>query len=196
MFQLRYILGFLGFIAFIIFIIVLIARLATQNGRQQLDLAPTARLAEAASTDADFVFTESGPIVAEEEHYQIRITVNRSGRRIEVIRGFQNNVVASADFGNNEEAFRSFLAAIDRTGYSRERSTDFDNEEGLCPKGRRYVFTSDQFGEDFRRWDTSCMNVRGSFGGSINTARELYQDQIPDYNRFISGVRRDTELSI
>lgn len=191
----RYILGLLGFIFLIILVIILFARMGNR-GRTELDLDPLPQLVEAASSDADFVFTEQGPIVAEENHYQIRISIDRISRRVEVIRGYQNSVVAQQNFDNNEQAFEQFLSALDRNGYSNEAKSEFDSEEGLCSQGRRYIFESNQFSERFRRWSTSCSKIRGNFGGAIERVRQLFRDQIPEYSKFISDTRRETGLKL
>lgn len=190
----RYILGFLGFLALIILVIILIAR---GSGRDSsLNVAPAPELAEAASTDARFTLTENGPIVAEEEHYRIRITVSRVGRRVEVIRGYGSNVVAQANFDNSEDSFRAFLSALDRNGYTIESRTRFESEAGLCSSGRRFVAESNQFDSEFRRWWTSCSNFKGSFGGASSAVQRLFTDQIPEYRQFISDTRRATGLRI
>ncbi len=189
---LRTILSVLAFIVVIIFIIVMFARLTGNRGPEPL---PAPSLSEVASSDAQFTFTESGPIVAEENHHQIRIRISRMSRTVEVVRGYQNLVVASQTLPNTEAAFSEFLSALDRAGYGGQRNTRFATEEGICPNGRRFVFVSDQFNEDFRRWTTSCQE-KGSFAGSLNVVRQLYTSQIPEYNQFISGTRRETGLNL
>jgi hypothetical protein len=191
----RYIMGLLGFIVLIILVIVLFARMGNRSD-SNLDLASAPRLDEAASSDASFTYIEHGPIVAEEEHHEIRITVSRISRRIEIVRGYQDTVVAQANFDNNEQAFGQFLSAIDRGGYNLENKTDFESEVGLCPREKRYIFQSNQFSESFRRWTSSCRNIKGSFGGSLSTVRALFRDQIPDYRKFITETRKATDLDL
>lgn len=189
----RAILGFFGFVILAILVIILIAR--NTGGRDPATLETKVSLASVASTESEFVFTESGPIVAEENFYQIVIKISRDLRTIDVIRGYQGSVVATKSFANNSQAFSDFLNAIDRAGYTAEQNTNLDSEAGVCPAGQRYVFTSDQNGEDFRRWSTSCRE-RGNFGGTLNTILRLYQDQIPDYTQFIRDTRTATGLEL
>lgn len=185
----RYILGFISFIALIILGIVLIARVSNR-GDNTIELAPTINLVEAVDSNADFVFTEQGPIVANEDHYQIRITVNRNNRRVEYIKGYEGTVVSQINLDNNEESFRQFLSAIDRVGFDTTRETKFDSEAGLCPRGRRYILESEQADNSFRRWTTSCNKQLGDFGGNLNSVASLFRKQIPNYTKFVSQGRR------
>lgn len=189
--MIKAILGFVAFIVLIVFIVVMIAR--SNDNRPSVSASP--QLSTAASSDAEFSYTESGPIVAEENHFRINITVNKWSRTIRVYRGYQNNVVASSSFNNNEAAFADFLSALERSGYTTKRATRYDSEAGLCPLNRRFVFESDQFGEDFRSWTTNCQE-KGNFGGRLSTNSTLFEDQIPDYNTFISNTHRDTGLNL
>ncbi len=186
------ILGFIAFVVVIIFVLVLFIRGGRDNPAPLVD---DNRLITAAQSDADFKFKESGPIVAEENHYRIEISVSRSRRTIDVYRGYDNLKVASNSFGNTEASFEQFLSALDNAGYRNERRTSLDSEAGVCPKGRRYVMESNQFGEEYRRWTSSCPDS-GNFGGLFSVVRELYQQQIPDYTTFIANTRKETGLKI
>lgn len=188
----RPVFGFIAFVVIIIFLIVLIVRGGNDSGAPA---TPRPELASAAQTDATFTFTSAGPIVANEDFAQIRINVTRNSRSVQVYRGYNETLVASQHFDNNTEAFNQFLSALDRAGYTAERRTNLESEAGICPSGRRFVFESDQFGEDFRRWTTSCQE-NGNFAGSLNVVRQLYTSQIPEYNQFISGTRRETGLNL
>ena len=190
--MLKGILGFVAFIVLVIFIVVIVARGGDNNSSTN---APVPQLSAAASSDATFVYMEDGPIVAEEDHFRITISVSRWNRTINVYQGYENNVVSTASFGNNEAAFSDFLSAIDRAGYTSKRATRYDSEAGLCALNSRFRFESDQFGEDFSRWTTLCRE-KGNFGGNFSNTRTLYRDQIPEYSDFISNTRRSTGLSI
>lgn len=184
----------LGTIAFIILIVVVVVIFA-RGGNDTPTNQPVPQLAEAAVSDAVFSFTEAGPIVAEEDHFRIRTSVSRFNRTVTVFRGYDNVVVAEQSFSNSETAFKEFLSALSRAGYTGERGTSFDSEAGVCPTGRRFVFESDQFGQDFRRWTTNCTE-KGSFAGRFSTTRTLFTSQIPEYNTFIRDTRRETGLAL
>lgn len=184
--------GFLAFVVLVIFIVVMIAR-GGNNTNQSGEVVP--KLAEAASSDAEFRFTEAGPIIAEEDHYRIDITVSRNRRDVVVYQGYNNVQVASQTFSNSEAAFEEFLSALEQAGYTKERRTAYASEAGLCPTRQRYVFESNQFGEEFRRWTTDCVE-RGNFDGNFGVNRTLFQSQIPDYSTFIANTRRATGLNL
>ncbi len=189
----RYILSFLGFLAVIVFLIVLIFRLGSSNN--VTPTAPAVDMAKVASSSASFIFTEEGPIVAEEDHYQIRITVSDTNRRVEILRGYQYNVVAQADFDNNSQAFSQFVSALAQNGYNKERKTRLTSEDGVCATGRRFIFETSPADVLPRRWSTTC-EEKGNIGGNINRITDLYRKQIPGYEKFISDAKRATGLKI
>ncbi len=183
--------AFLGFVVLVIFVVVLVAR----GGNDTPDVEPAPQLAEAASSDATFRLTELGPITAEEDHFRVEIAVSRDNREIVVYQGYNNLVVASQRFSNSQAAFEEFLSALDRAGYTNSRNTNYESEAGLCPTRSRFVFTSDQFDEEFRRWTTECRE-KGNFGGDFSTNQLLFENQIPELNTFLSDTRRATGLSL
>lgn len=189
---LKAVFGFLGFVVLVILIVVIVARGGNDN---RASLEPVPSLAEAASSDASFRFIEAGPIVAEEDHFRIEINVSRNDREIIVYRGYNNVQAASARFSNSQAAFEEFLSALDRSGYTTSRRTGFESEAGVCPTNRRYIFESNQFDEDFRRWTTNCRE-KGSFGGDFTTIRRLFRNQIPEIDAFITETRRETGLQL
>lgn len=156
---------------------------------------PGPRLNTAFDTDASFNFSERGPIVARENHYQIDISISRQTRVIKVIRGYEGEVVASKSFSNDQNAFSDFLSALDRAGYTKHRSSSLEDEQGICPLNSRYVFESDQFDKKFRLWTTSCQE-RGNFGGNFEVISRLFRDQIPEREQFLSDTSSTTGLEI
>ncbi len=191
--MIKALLGFVAFIFLILFIVIMIARGGKSGNNVVRKDIP--QLNTAASSDANFQFTQDGPIVAEEDHFSIQISVNKSNRTVRVIRGYKGQVVASSSFGNNEAAFADFLSALDRAGYTNVNRSRYQSEAGLCPLNNRFVFQSDQFEKDFRTWTTSCRE-NGTFGGNFSTISSLFRDQIPNYNQFISSTRQTTGLSL
>ncbi|MCA9348451.1 hypothetical protein KC867_03510 [Candidatus Saccharibacteria bacterium] len=186
------ILAFISFIFLILVIVIIVAKGGSDNSST---VSTRAKLSESANSEAVFTFTERGPIVADEDHYNIQITVNRHTRVIKILKGYEGNVVATQSFTNNQEAFSDFVSALENAGYEGKKSTKYASEEGVCPAGRRYVFESNQFDEDFRRWTSNC-DVKGDFAGSLSVIQGLYKDQIPEYNKFISETRASTGLSL
>lgn len=187
------IIGFVAFVALVIFVVVIVARGGNDTGQKNLE--PVPKLSEAAASAAKFSLIEQGPIVAEEEHYRVNITIGRDSREIVVYRGYDEVKVASKTFSNSQGAFEEFLSAIDRAGFTTVRRTSLDSEAGLCPTRRRYVLESNYDNKEFRRWTTDCRE-KGDFGGVFATIRTLFRNQIPNYNSFISETRVATGLSL
>jgi hypothetical protein len=188
----RYILGVIGFIAIFVILIVLIFSLHSPSGSNTTQTnTPVPKLADLAGGDTVTRFTSDGPIVAEENHRSVRIMIDQHHRSIDVIQGYQGTVLATENFDNNKDAYATFLAALDRAGFTLERKTKLDSEAGLCPTGGRLIFElyntpNDSSYKPFRRWSTTCSSSQADFGGSVGTVTGLFKAQIPNYNAFIS----------
>ena len=184
----RYVLGVLGLIILAIFAIALIGRSGTNV---QQEGKPVVSLVDYENSGATVSHTTEGRIVGEDMHKSIRITVNRSERKAEVLTGYQGTVEKSQSFANNSEAFKIFIRALSNAGFTRERETEQKDERGICPQANRFIYElRDDSGKEITRlWSTSCGSRQGTFGGDASTIRRLFQDQITDYNRFVSGIK-------
>lgn len=136
-------------------------------------------------------YTVRGPIVGNEQHQSIRITINRDDRRIEVLEGYNDNVIKSQTTKNTQEAYQAFIEAIYGAGFTNEVNGKDRGVEGqVCPLGRNFSFEVDPGRSgSFYSWSTSCSNKFGTFAGKRGTIDTLFRQQIPGYNNFVSGVR-------
>ncbi len=184
----KYILGVLGLIILAIFAIALIGRGGSQT---QLGGKPVVSLLDYANSGATISHTTKGRIVGDDTHKSIRIAVNKNERKVEVVSGYQGLIEKSQSFANNPEAFKIFIHALSTAGYTRERVTDLKDELGICPQGNRFIYElRDETGKEVTRlWSTNCSGRQGNFGGSSGVIRRLFQDQITDYSRVVTGVR-------
>jgi len=141
-----------------------------------------------AATQARFLV--SGPIVAEQEHYEYEIFVNENVVTMKTYVGYDKEEVNSRSFKNTQSAYDTFLAALQRMDVTalRENTKEDDSEQGVCPSGRRYVMNVD----DLRRWSASCSRRVGNAGFRMNDVRELFEDQIPR-NDF-RDLRREIDM--
>jgi len=188
----RYILAVIGFIIGFILLIVLIVTLRPSTSSTNRTNTPSPKLADLASTDATVRYSTAGPINAQEDHREIRITVNNDERVVDVLQGYQGDVLAHETFTNSTEAYQSFLAGLDRAGFTLTKKTNLDTEAGLCPTSNRYVYElydtpANSAYKAFRRWSISC-GTTASFGGSASTVRTLFTSQIPNYATFINDT--------
>lgn len=138
--------------------------------------------------DSKVVFTVDGQVVADEKHQAVRITVGRSSKQIEILQGYQGNVIKSQSFDNNQQAYDVFLRALSRLGFAKKRSTTVTDERGVCPTGQRYISQIiDNNDQVLRTWSISC-GSGGTSGAVTPSVLSLFQKQVPDYSKFTSGV--------
>lgn len=186
----KYILGVFGIIVLLLTIIILIVRSGPSQPSGTVQTGkPQIKLGEYETKPATVSMTTRGQVKADETRRAIRISVSQHERVIEVLEGYEENVVSRQTFPNNPEAYKIFLSALTGAGFAREQETDFEDERGVCPFGRRHVFRLQEGSEQVHRtWTTSCRNGRGSFGGNLSITRRLFEQQIPDYTTVIRGV--------
>jgi hypothetical protein len=180
----RYVLGFLLAIGLLILVIFLIVR-----GFSGDEAGPQAELIDYAQTDTVMRMTVEGPVNAEQEHRSATVTIGRSSNEINVIQGYQGQVLNTRTYASNENAYATFLRALDLQGYNRgDVNPENEDSRGYCPTGRVYIFeiiTGSATVQKF--WDTTCGD--GTFDGNTSVVRELFREQIPDYSDIIRGTR-------
>lgn len=182
----KYFLGFLASIGLIILVFVLILR-GFSGGDEGKRPAP---LSNYASTDAIVRLTVDGPIVSEQEHQAYRITVGRSESRVEVLQGYQYDLLNQQSFPNNQESFTQFLKALDFAGYTHASEKAPKDERGACADGDRYILeTINGTSRIQRLWASSCRG-QGNFKGDVSTVQQLFNAQIPgkEFRKMTSGL--------
>lgn len=186
----KYLLGTLGFIILAVVAIILIASTPGGRGTNTQEGERKLTLTDYIDDDSTVVFTEQGRIVGDNEHAGIRISVNRSERRIQILRGYEEVIEREQAFPNTPDGYDSFIRALTNAGFSRERDTDQKDSRGTCPLGRRQLYDLRVGADELQHlWSTACRDQEGTFGGNDGLVRELFQKQITDYNKFVAGVR-------
>jgi hypothetical protein len=179
----RYIIGFLIVIGLIVLVFVLFL-----TGGSSTPKKVSTSLTSYAGSATVMRFTIDGPITADQTHRAIQITVGRDDTDIDIIQGYQHNVLDHGSFANNQDSYTQFLRAIDLAGYTKVRTTKNTDDRGVCPLGDRYIFEIVNGVSDVQRtWATSC-GGQGTFGGGLTTIMTLFQKQIPDYNKRATNV--------
>lgn len=176
---------------FIIGSVVLIGRI-TRPSNTNTATSRVTKLADYTNNDAASVsWTMQGRLVGENEYKSVRVTVTKSKRTAEVLGGYGNRVEKSVEFANSPEAFATFTRALDNLGFGRERTVPVADERGVCPQGNRFIYRlTDGSKEIMRTWSDTCSPKDGPFGGRTpNVIRELFRQQITDYNKFVSGIK-------
>ena len=148
-------------------------------------------LTDYASTDATVSLTIKGAINAQELHREIRVTIGRGLRQVDIIKGYQNQIIKDKSYDNTQAAYDEFLHAINYANFTRPRKTNLKNESGVCPLGNRYVFALEKGGREISRlWTSTCSgSARGTFGGNTTLLLTLFEKQIPTYDALTQRVR-------
>lgn len=184
----RYIIGLLLGIGLIVLTFILIFRAFSG------DDAPRQRaidLNDYANSTAVMRLTIDGDINSEQEHNRVRITVSRDQVLFEHVQGYEGKLAQSNTYPSNNQAYATFLRALQLAGYTNGNPDDPEGEDerGYCPRGQRYIYEAVDGGEEiFRWWSTSCSADQGNFTGSPSTVRSLFQRQVPDYNERVRSI--------
>jgi len=174
----KYFLGFLVSVGLIVGVFILILNGFKSDSPK---LKQTA-LVDYASTSREMQYTMQGPVSADSIHQAIRITVGRDQTTIDIIKGYNDEVVNSQNYANNESSYAEFLRALDLSGYNRGNpDPNLKDDRGFCATGQRYTMEILD-GSDVKQhfWTTSC--GKGNFKGNANQVKTLFQKQIPDYS--------------
>lgn len=152
---------------------------------------PKVVLSDLSNSSQEVKFVTEGKIVGNEEHREIRITVSRNSRILEVVEGYENTVVSRQVFPNNQDAFQTFLSALQDAGFTKSRVLKTSTvPQGACPTGRRYWYQIID-GVDYKQslWNTSCSSTQGTYAGKSGTVSWLFRGQIPEYDKLVRGVQ-------
>ena len=191
----RYAIGILFLIGAIVLIVVgfnLIRNLfKNDTARQQEETAKVVNLLDAGRSGKDVRYTINGSVVGEEDRRSIRFTVDSNSRRVEVIEGYNNQVLKEQELPNTLQAYEAFTAALNGAGFtSAVDGKGRGDEAQSCPLGRRFSYEVAPGTRDaFRTWSTSCSRKTGTFTGNSSMIQTLFQQQIPDYTDFALGVK-------
>lgn len=148
------------------------------------------------SDDAEVRLTTLGRIVAKESHIDETISILKARRNIYFVRAYSGTADPNVSFDNNQPAFEDFMRALNHAGFTAIKPPPkagapkpVDTEVGLCPGGQRYIYEIIKSGQSvYRAWSTSC-NDPTTFGGAAGSIKQLFNNQIPNYNKIVSGVK-------
>jgi len=182
----KYILGVFGVIFVALLAIILIMRVGRGDNK------PAERplvVSEEAREGVAAVLTTQGRVVGEDQRRAIRISVNQTERRLEILTGYEEAVERAQTYANTPVAFETFLVALDQAGFDRKKKSTIQDERGACPLGKRYIYELKEYSQDLLSlWNTSCGKKAGTFAGNQNTIRKLFEHQIPGYATQVRGV--------
>jgi len=130
-----------------------------------------------------------GPITAEQTHREVKIDISQNQAILTVYQGYEQTVLRSQSYANNQSAFAVFLHALNVNGFTKGNpDPSMRDERGYCAAGDRYIFSLTNDGKDIQRyWTTSC-NTGGTYNGNRPETIDLFQKQIPDYSKLTTNV--------
>jgi hypothetical protein len=175
----RYFIGLLLVIGLIIFLIFLIVH----SGTKATVPNTSATLDSYANSSAMVSMTVDGPVIADQNHNQVQVNITNTSATVNVIQGYNGDVIRTQSYPNTEASYDVFLRALAYAGFTKGNSaSDLSNEKGYCPTGDRYIFELSENGHTIERyWTTNCSGTPHSFDGDTSLVYQLFQQQIPDY---------------
>lgn len=173
----RFIIGFLVTIGLIILAFILIFR---SSGTPAVT---TPDINKYASTSVVMQFTIDGPVNADQDHRETRITVGQSQTTMTTLSGYQGTVIQSKSYDNNITAYTDFLHALQLNGFSKgSKTSSIQDDRGQCPLGTRYIYEIIDGAQNVQRfWHSTCGT--GNFRGTTSVINALFIRQAPDYER-------------
>lgn len=182
----KYFFGFLASVGLIILVFILVLRgLSGGDEAKKTQI----QLIDYANTDTAVQMTVDGRVTADQTHQGYRITIDRNEARIEVYKGYDNSIVDTKIYDNNQQAYATFLRALDLAGFTKGNDDPaLGDERGVCPSGQRYILETLGDGTDSKRyWTTSCRGG-GTYRGNLDATQNLFQNQIPDFESVTSHL--------
>jgi hypothetical protein len=185
----RYVIGVLGVVLIMLIAVVMLTNTITRGPRGQ-EGPRAVDLTEYVDKDSRVIYEVQGRIIAPEDYRVIRITVTPTERKLEIFSGYDGRVEQTHRFANTSRSYDTFLYALSGAGFSRQRPAAQENEKGMCPQGRRFIYELKENNDQaLRTWSTSCSRTDGSFGGDGRMVKRLFEGQIPDYRDAVRGIR-------
>ncbi len=185
----RYIVGFLIVVGLVVIFAIILFRVFF-GGSGETPIENQVNLADYERTGVIMRMVIDGPVTSNEEHRQVHIQVGQGNNTMQIIKGYQGEVIQREETASNSTAYGNFLRAADLLGYTNGSILPaLEDYRGHCPFGVRYVFQIVD-GDDVKQqyWATSCGET-GSFGGQTDQVVQLFQAQIPNYNDITSEAQ-------
>ena len=183
----RYIIGLLITVGLIVLIIVLLLSGPSTPAKPPLDLGSYANTGAVAELIID------GPITAEQTHDEAKIDISQGTAAFTLYQGYQQTVLKTQSYPNNESAYAVFLHALQHLNFTKGNNDPaLHDERGYCPAGTRYIFSFiGDNGQDLERyWSTTCGGTHTYEGNTAGTV-DLFQKQIPGYNTLVQNAILD-----
>ena len=184
----KYVLGAIGTVLLLLIITLLLFNRGDDTKTPSENVPRAAQLVDYANKNSSVSSTVVGKLVGDEQRRAIRIIVSPNERRLEILSTYDQTILSSESFPNDRTAYENFLSALGGQGFLNKKETKIIDQRSVCPTGNRFVYDLSENGEHISNlWSVSC-NKDGTFNGRGSVIRELFQRQIPDYQKFVHGV--------
>lgn len=182
----RYFLSVLAIVLVLVISIIVIARSGGNTSRNNaINVANYGTNLSSAATETTY-----GYLVGENQRVAVQVVVNPSTRTINILSGYENNVVNTQTYSNTPAAYQAFLGGLANAGFELSKPTSQVNMFGVCPLGDTYTYELNNGEKDvINSWSTSCRASDGTFKGSASLVLQLFQMQIPNYFTFTNNLQ-------
>ncbi len=135
-------------------------------------------------------FEIRGNIVAKENFNKIRFTISKNRRLVQLLNGYDEEIVKSISLINDIDAYEQFIYALDNNGFLNElKKQTVTDDRGICYNGREYLFKLRKEGKVVKKlWSTSCGSKIGTSNANRDDINELFELQFPEYRQFASDI--------
>lgn len=184
----KYVISVIG-IVLALFVVIIIL-ISGGSGSKAAKPTTTTSLVDYNKSSTSVSFTTQGPIVGDEDYREIRITISQSKRVVQILKGYNQNVIKAQTFSNNEKAYQVFLAALDLAGFRSEKKSTIGDYSGTCSQGDRFIYKLTDNNKDIENtWANSCISRQGTFAGITSDVESLFQAQISNYSDITADVQ-------
>jgi hypothetical protein len=181
----------ISFVALLLFIFIVIKIFHHSHPKPaQNPAVPVVKPLPAYSgTLAEVSFTQDGRINGDDQHRAIKITVDKFQRKLDILGGYNGNILEEHTYPNTEDAYNVFLHSLQYEGFTLTRKKPTPGSEtGQCPQGKRFIFELNDSGDVLsNHWATTCGT--GTSGALTGRIQSLFQAQITDYSKIISNSK-------
>ncbi len=132
----------------------------------------------------------NGPITSQSTHNEVKIIVSNLDVNLQIIKGYDNDIVINQVFPNSQRSYDAFLRSIYLNGFTlKTNKNTVNNPVGLCATGDLYnfyfIFNSNNI---VNTWQSSCNGSNSNFGGNLSVILSLFQSQVPSYNNYTNNL--------
>ena len=176
------------------FVIITFIVILSTNNHQAVNKSSSTNpsLVTYENTTSSVSSTTFGNLVANSARTAVQIKVSSTDVNISILSGYQETVVKTEDFANNQTAYSYFLNNLNANEFLVSKTTTLD-ESSACPNGETYQLDlTDNSKTISNLWDDNCnAGIDGTFKGNgkqnIFAINTLFQNQVTNYADFTSG---------